>query len=39
MDACVNPVPRPSNDRLLVEGACFWQNHEPMSGEDFQPLA
>ncbi|MDE2883377.1 MAG: hypothetical protein OXP70_16120 [Acidobacteriota bacterium] len=35
----VNPPPHPSSHRLLVEAACFWQGHEPMNGEDFQPLA
>lgn len=35
----VNPVPGPSSHRLLVEAVCFRQKHEPMSGEDFQPLA
>lgn len=35
----VNPAPCPSSDRVLIETACFWENHEPMSGEDFQPLA
>ncbi len=35
----VNPFPRPSSHRVLVEMRSRWENHEPMSGEDFQPLA
>ena len=34
----VNPPPCPSSHRVLIETACFWENHEPMSGKDFQPL-
>ena len=35
----VNPVPHPSSQRVLVEMRSRWENHKPMSGEDFQPLA
>ena len=35
----VNPVPHPSSQRVLVEMRSRWDTHEPMSGEDFQPLA
>lgn len=35
----VNPPPCPLSHQVLVETACFWEDHEPMSGEDFQPLA
>ena len=35
----VNPVPHPSSQRVLVEMRSRWESHEPMSGEDFQPLA
>lgn len=35
----VNPFPRPSSHRVLVEMRSRWENHEPMSGEDFEPLA
>ena len=34
----VNPPPCPSSHRVLIETACFWENHEPMSEEDFEPL-
>ena len=34
----VNPVPYPSAQRVLVETRSRWENHEPMSGEDFEPL-
>ncbi len=34
----VNPPPGPSSHRVLIEAACLWENHEPMSGEDFEPL-
>ena len=34
-----NPVPHPSAQRLLIEMCSRWENHEPMSGEDFRPLA
>ena len=35
----VNPMPAPSRQRLLIELRGRWTEHEPMSGEDFQPLA
>ena len=35
----LNPVPYPSSQRMLVEMRSRWESHEPMSGEDFQPLA
>lgn len=34
----VNPQPAPSRQRVLVEMRSFWEDHEPMSGPDFQPL-
>lgn len=35
----VNPMPAPSNHRVLIEMQGCWDNdHEPMSGPDFQPL-
>lgn len=34
----VNPQPAPSRQRVLVEMRSFWEDHEPMSGLDFQPL-
>ena len=34
----VNPNPRPSSHRVLVEMRSRWESHEPMSGEDFEPL-
>ena len=34
----LNPPPHPSSHRVLIETACFWENHEPMSEEDFEPL-
>ena len=35
----VNPMPVPSNHRVLIEMQGCWNNgHEPMSGPDFQPL-
>ena len=40
-EACVvrvNPQPAPSRQRVLVEMRSYWDNHEPMSGPDFQPL-
>ena len=33
-----NPVPAPLSQRVLVEMKGRWVRHEPMSGEDFQPL-
>ena len=35
----VNPVPHPYSQRVLVEVRSRWDNHEPMSSEDFEPLA
>ena len=35
----VNRAPWPSSLSVLVEMRSWWENHEPMSGEDFQPLA
>jgi hypothetical protein len=35
----VNPVPAPSKQRLLVELCGHWPDYEPMTTEDFQPLA
>jgi hypothetical protein len=35
----VNPVPAPSKQRLLVELCCRWPDYEPMTADDFQPLA
>lgn len=35
----VNPAPHPGSLSVLVEIRSRWDNHEPMSGEDFQPLA
>lgn len=34
----VNPVPAPSNWRVLIEMSGRWIEHEPMSGEDYEPL-
>ena len=34
----VNPMPAPSSQRVLIEMRGRWKKHEPMSGEDFQPL-
>lgn len=34
----VNPQPAPSRQRVLVEMRSYWDQHEPMSGEDFDPL-
>ena len=34
----VNPQPAPSKQRVLIEMRGRWENHEPMSGQDFQPL-
>ena len=34
----VNPMPAPSSQRVLVELRGKWTEHEPMSGEDYQPL-
>ena len=35
----LNPVPHPSSQRVLVEMRSHWSKHEPMSSEDFEPLA
>lgn len=35
----VNPPPHPWDLSVLVEMRSRWENHEPMSGEDFEPLA
>lgn len=35
----VNPVPAPSAWRVLIEVCGRWTSHEPMSDEDFEPLA
>ena len=34
----VNPLPAPSQQRLLIELAGNWGRHEPMTDRDFQPL-
>lgn len=34
----VNPQPAPSKQRVLIEMRGRWKHHEPMSGDDFQPL-
>ena len=34
----LNPQPIPSKQRLLVELRCRWNQHEPMSGPDYEPL-
>ncbi len=34
----VNPMPTPSEQRVLVELSGRWGKHEPMTGPDFQPL-
>ena len=34
----LNPQPIPSKQRLMVELRCRWPNHQPMTGEDYQPL-
>lgn len=35
----VNPQPAPLNQRVLIEMKGRWSQHEPMSGEDFVPIA
>ena len=35
----LNPVPHPSSQRVLIEMQSRWEEHEPMSSEDFEPLA
>ena len=37
--ARINPKPAPSANRLLVEMSGRWNEHEPMSGADYTPLA
>lgn len=34
----VNPLPAPSQQRLLIELAGNWGGHEPMTDPDFRPL-
>lgn len=34
----VNPQPAPSKQRVLIEMHGHWNEHEPMTGEDFKPL-
>ena len=34
----INPMPVPSEQRVLVELRARWEKHEPMTGPDFQPL-
>jgi hypothetical protein len=34
----VNPMPVPSEQRVLIEMSGNLGGHEPMSGPDFQPL-
>lgn len=34
----LNPLPAPSQQRLLIELAGNWGGHEPMTDRDFQPL-
>ena len=34
----VNPVPTPASQRVLVQLSSRWENHQPMSGPDYQPL-
>ncbi len=34
----VNPMPAPSNQRVLIEMRGSWNKHKPMSGKNFQPL-
>lgn len=35
----LNPPPAPLSNRLLIEMEGRWENHEPMSGPDYEPLA
>ena len=35
----LNPAPHPSSQRVLGEMRSRWEKHEPMSSEDFEPLA
>lgn len=34
----VNPVPAPSKQRVLIELSGKWPDHEPMTGQEFEPL-
>ena len=34
----VNPMPAPSSQRVLVEMRSYWEEHQPMNGDDFRPL-
>ena len=34
----INPQPAPSKQRVLIEMTDNWGQHEPMTGEDFNPL-
>ena len=34
----VNPLPAPSKQRVLIEVSGRWDEHEPMTSEDFDPL-
>ena len=34
----LNPLPAPSQQRVLIEMQGRWGDHQPMSDEDFQPL-
>ena len=36
--ARINPPPAPKSYRILVEMSGCWDEHEPMSGEDYLPL-
>ena len=36
---CVNPMPAPSKQRVLMEFRGDWPGYKPMSGQDFEPLA
>lgn len=35
----INPQPAPSKQRVLIEMTGNWGQHEPMTSEDFRPLA
>ncbi len=34
----INPQPAPLKQRVLIEMHGYWDKHEPMSSQDFQPL-
>ena len=34
----VNPQPAPSKQRVLIEMQGKWDDYEPMSGPDYQPV-